>query len=205
MLAATVKHHLVNVSQDLADTATVLSNCLYVDDLITGADTVERATSLYEAAQRILSSMGMKWRKWSSNSDSLQQRFNEDGLWRPSCETVTPNSAVTRVLRLEQDRDRDELKYPLGTTLELLTINRNTKHFVLQASARIFDPFGLLSPETISAKMLFQELWTLGIDWDTQLPPGVSVRWNQWIEALPHLNSTSLCLRQECDQAAHLH
>lgn len=48
MLAATVEHHLANVSEDLADTATVLSDCLYVDDLITGADTVERATSFYE-------------------------------------------------------------------------------------------------------------------------------------------------------------
>lgn len=48
MLAATVEHHLANVSEDLADTATVLSDCLYVDDLITGADPVERATSLYE-------------------------------------------------------------------------------------------------------------------------------------------------------------
>lgn len=47
-MLATVEHHLANVSEDLADTATVLSDCLYVDDLITGADPVERATSLYE-------------------------------------------------------------------------------------------------------------------------------------------------------------
>lgn len=202
MLAATVKHHLANVSEDLSETAMVLNECLYVDDLIAGADTVERATSLYEEAQQILSSAGMKLRKWNSNSDSLQQRFEEDGLGNPSSESATSSSAVTRVLGLEWDRNRDELKYSMETTLELLTINRNTKRFVLQTSARIFDPLGLISPVTISAKMLFQELWTLGLDWDTQLPQDVSMRWNKWIEALPHLKDISIPRRYACGKEA---
>ncbi|XP_040066221.1 uncharacterized protein LOC120839888 [Ixodes scapularis] len=101
-------------------------------------------------------------------------------------------AGVTRVLGLEWNRERDELKYSLESTLELLIINRDTKRFVLQASARIVDPFGLLSPVTITAKILFQELWALGLDWDTPLPPSVSLRWSNWIKALHHLEDISI-------------
>lgn len=192
MLAATIKHHLTRVSEGLTDTAKVLEECLYVDDLITGADTEERAASLYKEARLILDSAGMKLRKWSTNSDLLLQQFNRDGLGNPSRETSTTTTAVTRVLGLEWDRESDELKYSLGAVLELLTTNRNTKRFVLQASARIFDPLGLLGPVTITVKMLLQELWTLGLDWDSPLPPDVSVRWDRWIDALPHLREISI-------------
>lgn len=192
MLAATIKHHLSNVSEDLSETARVLDDCLYVDDLIAGTATLETATNFYIETQQILSSAGMKMRKWSSNSELLQQRFDEDGVGNLSCDTSTPRSGVTRVLGLKWNREKDELKYSLESTLELLTINRDTKRFVLQASARIFDPLGLLSPVTITAKMLFQELWALGLDWDTPLPPSVSLRWSDWIKALHHLEDISI-------------
>lgn len=185
MLAATIKHHLGSVSEDLTDTVKVLKKCLYVYDLIAGADTEERAASLYKEARQILDSAGMKLRKWSTNSCLLLQRFNRNGLGNPSRETSTTTTAVTRGLGLEWDRESDELKNSLGAVLELFTTNRNTKRFVLQASARIFGPLGLLGPVTITVKMLLQDLWILGLDWDTPLPPGISVRWDKWIDALP--------------------
>lgn len=198
MLAATVKHHLSTVAGDLCDTVEVLDSCLYVDDLIAGADSPERATRFYQEARHILSSAGMKLRKWNSNSDLLQQRFNRDGVGNQASETKASESQVTRVLGLEWHRDKDALKYCLGTTLELLTLNRNTKRFILQATARIFDPLGLLGPVTITAKMLFQELWTLGLDWDAPLPQDISEKWLRWVEALQHLETISIPRRYVC-------
>ncbi|XP_077553403.1 uncharacterized protein LOC144168258 [Haemaphysalis longicornis] len=198
MLAATIKHHLSTVAGDLCDTVRVLEGCLYVDDLITGADTLERVTKFYQEAQHILSSAGMKLRKWSSNSEIMQQKFHRDGVGNPSSETEASASPVTRVLGLEWNRSNDALKFCLGTTLELLTINRNTKRFILQVSARIFDPFGLLGPVTIIVKMLFQKLWTLGLDWDAPLPRDLSDSWSQWVEALHHLEEISIPRRYVC-------
>lgn len=198
MLAATIKHHLSTVAGDLCDTVRVLEGCLYVDDLITGADTLERATKFYQEAQHILSSAGMKLRKWSSNSEIMQQKFHRDGVGNPSSDTEASASPVTRVLGLEWNRSNDALKFCLGTTLELLTINRNTKRFILQVSARIFDPLGLLGPVTIIVKMLFQKLWTLGLDWDAPLPRDLSDSWSQWVEALHHLEEISIPRRYVC-------
>lgn len=158
ILAATIRHHLAGVGAALSDPAKVLEKCLYVDDLIKGVDSVQEATTFYEKAWKIMSSAGMKLRKWSSNSDTLQQRFTSDGVEDPCSASEAATSEVTPVLRLERNRESDDLQYPLRTLLELVTVNRNTKRSVLQASARIFDPLGLLGPVTITAKMLFQEL-----------------------------------------------
>jgi hypothetical protein len=41
-----------------------------------------------------------------------------------------------------------------------------TKRNMLSDASKIFDPMGLLSPYTIRSKMLFQQLWNRGLQWD---------------------------------------
>ena len=53
----------------------------------------------------------------------------------------------------------------------------STKREVLRETARVFDPLGLLQPVTIAAKILIQELWKEGIDWDEPLPPSLDQKW----------------------------
>ena len=57
-----------------------------------------------------------------------------------------------------------------------------TKRVVLSLTARLFDPLGLLSPFSIVAKMLFQEVWRLGLDWDEDLPPELKLKFVAWVE-----------------------
>jgi len=45
-----------------------------------------------------------------------------------------------------------------------------TKREVLQQSSKIFDPQGYLSPVTIQAKLLLQQLWQANVQWDEPLP-----------------------------------
>ncbi|KAM8701434.1 hypothetical protein ACLKA7_017693, partial [Drosophila subpalustris] len=45
--------------------------------------------------------------------------------------------------------------------------------------ARIFDPLGLIAPVVVQFKILFQDLWLLDLDWDTQLPPKLADWWHK--------------------------
>ena len=45
-----------------------------------------------------------------------------------------------------------------------------TKSNFLKKIATLFDPLGLLAPYTVRAKMLLQEMWTAGLEWDDELP-----------------------------------
>ncbi|GFR32158.1 integrase catalytic domain-containing protein [Trichonephila clavata] len=55
-----------------------------------------------------------------------------------------------------------------------------SKRFILSVVGRIFDPIGILGPFVIKLKCLLQDLWTLGVDWDYELPPKLRHKWQQW-------------------------
>ena len=48
---------------------------------------------------------------------------------------------------------------------------------MLSHIAQLFDPLGLVSPVTIRAKMLLQELWLQKLSWDEPLSPQLTERW----------------------------
>ncbi|XP_039302131.1 uncharacterized protein LOC113005359 [Solenopsis invicta] len=52
-----------------------------------------------------------------------------------------------------------------------------TKRAMLSYIARIFDPLGLSTPVTISAKILLQRLWQLRVDWDDEVPTDIAKQW----------------------------
>ena len=45
-----------------------------------------------------------------------------------------------------------------------------TKRIFLKKISTLFDPLGLLAPFTIRSKILMQETWNAGIDWDEKVP-----------------------------------
>ena len=67
-----------------------------------------------------------------------------------------------------------------------------TKRTVLSLIARVFDPCGFISPFTIYAKLLFQDIWKVGVSWDDRLPPDLEIRFSQWIESCKYLSSVKI-------------
>ena len=49
---------------------------------------------------------------------------------------------------------------------------------MLQISSKTYDPLGLLSPVTIRAKLLIQELWQQKLEWDELLPLTLKTKWH---------------------------
>lgn len=53
-----------------------------------------------------------------------------------------------------------------------------------QATAQTFDPVGFLSPFTIQAKCLFQQMWEHDLEWDNELPNDLLSLWQEWCTEL---------------------
>ncbi|XP_071043089.1 uncharacterized protein [Parasteatoda tepidariorum] len=84
---------------------------------------------------------------------------------------------VNQLVRLRVEHDRDLFKEPV------------TKRLLLKTISKIFDPLGIFLPSTVIGKILFQEKWLCGIEWDELLPPSIASRFSKWIIDLPHLNN----------------
>ena len=64
--------------------------------------------------------------------------------------------------------------------------------------ATVFDPLGLVSPFVIKTKVLLQETWSRGYDWDDDICDEVAVRIGGWHERLRSLTNVLVprCLRE---------
>lgn len=54
-----------------------------------------------------------------------------------------------------------------------------TKREIVKWISSIFDPLGLTSPVTISAKLFLQQLWQKQFDWDTELNKELCKAWEE--------------------------
>ena len=75
--------------------------------------------------------------------------------------------------------------------------HNRTKRSFLKKIATLFDPLGLLSPYTVRAKFLLQEMWASGVDWDEPISTILSLRASQWFDELAVLPFLHIprCLR----------
>ena len=59
-----------------------------------------------------------------------------------------------------------------------------TKRNVLSLLASLFDPLGLISPVTVSMKILFQAICSTKFDWDETLTVEINGKWEKWVKDL---------------------
>ena len=58
-----------------------------------------------------------------------------------------------------------------------------TKRNVLRKVATVFDPFGFVGPFVIKAKILIQQLWSRGYDWDDVIHDEIASRYQKLVWA----------------------
>ncbi|GFV07384.1 uncharacterized protein TNCV_1765451 [Trichonephila clavipes] len=167
LLSATIKHHIENYREQYPAATEMLDTCLYVDDVISGADDISQALKVSKDAETIMKNVSMKLRKWNSNDQTLMITWEEEGL------ETHPRHPDDRLLQLDTSK-------PI------------TKRIVLQSAGKIYDPVGFLSPYTIRIKYLLQELWLRKLSWDDELPPDIHAAWSQWWLELPFLSELKI-------------
>ncbi|GFW92832.1 integrase catalytic domain-containing protein [Trichonephila clavipes] len=75
LLSATIKHHIENYREQYPAATEMLDTCLYVDDVISGADDISQALKVSKDAETIMKNASMKLRKWNSNDQTLMRTW----------------------------------------------------------------------------------------------------------------------------------
>ncbi|GBM38006.1 hypothetical protein AVEN_141994-1 [Araneus ventricosus] len=80
LLSASIKTHLKKFHDEFPTTKECLNQCLYVDDFISGADSLQDALEISTQAVSIMNQASVLLRKWTTNSDELRQLWKCKGL-----------------------------------------------------------------------------------------------------------------------------
>lgn len=149
----------------------LLKEDFYVDDVLSGFDTVNEAIDASKQLMEILKRGGFRLQKWSSNSaEFLKSIEPEDRSKRLQLDF----GGIIKALGILWDLKTDVFKYNLN--LPFIT-NPITKRSILSDIQKLFDPLGWIAPCIIRAKILIQKLWLEKIDWDDEVKTNLAEEW----------------------------
>ena len=131
----------------------------YVDNVITGANNMEKALQLYSKAKKLFLDISMNLRDWNSNSPELKRKI--DRMKDPMEKTIT------KVLGLQWDTITNQLI--VNTKIFNNSMTATTKRQVLTTIASLFDPLRYLTPAIVKMRLFLQNLWIQGKGWGDHL------------------------------------
>ncbi|XP_045495566.1 uncharacterized protein LOC123694234 isoform X2 [Colias croceus] len=166
----------------------IIKEDFFVDDLISGRDTVDEAVDSANKITQILNNGGFLIKKWSSNSESFLQQLKPLQI-NSETNIDIKNEGIIKTLGLTWNRIHDELRYQLKfkTTPEKLT-----KRIILAEAQKLFDPLGFLAPTIIPAKIIIQKLWVQGAAWDEETSPEIKKEWLILRKGLEKVNEVKI-------------
>lgn len=165
-------------SQHFPIGAAALRKDFYVDDLLSGADSVPEAIECQQQVVKILQRGGFQIRKWSSNHQEVTENIDQNA--RDICNPLDPTLKALGILWTPQ-LDVLSIKVSLADT------QVTSKRILLSEVSKLFDPLGWIAPVIIPVKILLQTLWLAGLTWDEPLPPAILTEWNEFRHHLPKI------------------
>lgn len=199
LLGGTLKQHLDSLKAKYPEEVEEILKILYVDDVISGTDTVDQGCSLKEVAVSVFGEAEFKLHTWHSNVEKLETEAvlrDEGQTYAKEQLGVKPNEA--KLLNKSEDTLPVSFKGDSAGT---------TKREVLKSLASVFDPLGVASPIVLVGKRIYREACDQRLPWDALLPEKLDKQWGNFRKSLPDEVKVprSLAPAKEPVQAIDLH
>jgi len=154
----------------------------YMDDIVSGASTLEETRQLRDQLTQLCMAGGFPLRKWAANHAALLSDIPLEHRAGHTAENflMTEGQAV---LDLRWDSERDQLALSVRSPSPAPI----TKRSLLSRAAQLFDPLGWITPVVARAKLLIQAGWLQRLDWDAPLAEEEAVLWTRLESELPYL------------------
>lgn len=171
-------------AEEYPTAAAIIGSCFYVDDVLTGADSVEEASHIREELNQLLLRACMTLRKWRSNSKELLHSIPEELREQEPVHLISMPGDCQKALGVHWNTELDTMYVATPT---LTPITGPTKRQIASGVAKTFDLLGWFAPAVIVLKILLQKLWKLGMAWDDPVPDDIANAWRSWQDELPYI------------------
>lgn len=165
--------------QEFPRGANEIRSSFYVDDLLTGTNTVKDAKKLVSQVKHTLAYGKFELAKWCSNNETINN-FTQGA----ATEVEIKDPEMKGVLGLMWSAYSDQL------TFKLRTEHNNglwTKRTILSEIGKLYDPNGFIAPIVITAKILIQDIWKEKTGWDDPIPVPIERKWLTFREEIHNI------------------
>ncbi|XP_015122249.1 uncharacterized protein LOC107044744 [Diachasma alloeum] len=171
-------------AQNFPRASKLLLRDFYVDDFISGADSLDELITIRDDMIALLSRGGFVIRQWSSNHRSALDKIDKSFF---DLDCLIKDDPVQKTLGIIWDAQGDLLQYTLTQVDPNVVATK-----LLSEVSKIFDLLGLLGPVTLFAKVLIQDCWKAKITWDEPLPQDIHTKWTSLVLQLPKIREVSV-------------
>ena len=163
----------------------VVDKSFYVDDCLTGSDSVEEGIELQHQLQELFSEADFLLRKWNSSNPSILQAIPPELRDTHTSLTISNSEEVyTKTLGVQWHSVLDHFRLSVANRSPIEDL---TKCALVSDIAKTYDVLGWYAPTRIKVKILLQRVWESKIDWDDPVPQPIAEEWLLWRSQLKSL------------------
>ena len=171
-----VKRNALDHALEFPKAADVVENAFYVDDCLTGANSIEEATDLHHQLLHLFAKGGFLLRKWSSSDPTVLHQISPELRDTQSTHHIPDPDEYTKTLGIEWNACLDHFRLTVAILQETGNITRRA---LVSDIAKTFVILGWFSPTIINV------LWETRIGWDDLPSPAIYQSWLRWRSELP--------------------
>ena len=182
----TVKQNSIDFAHKYPLATKVVDESFYVDDCLTGANSVEEGIKLRGQLQNLFAEADLLLRKWNSSNPGILQAIPPELRDTQTSLTISDIEEVyTKTLGIEWHSVLDHFRLSVANHSPLAAL---TKRTLVSDIAKTYDVLGWFAPAIVKVKILLQRIWESKIDWDDDVPPMIAEQWLLWRSQLNSLS-----------------
>ena len=170
--------------------ARIVNESFYVDDCLTGADSIEQGIEVYTQLQGLFAKAEFLLRKWNSSSPAILESIPADLRDAKTSLTIADTDEVyTKTLGIEWHSVMDHFRLDVNQHRPVASL---TKRALVSDIAKTYDVLGWFAPVIIKMKILLQRLWESKVEWDEPVPKPIEEVWMRWRSQLKLLSQVHI-------------
>ena len=177
-----------DAAQTYPDASNIILSNSYMDDIPASVISEDKGMNVMSEIEAVLDKRGFKMKNWTFSGQKSQKEKSVDQVAVQALLRKDIENELGKVLGMEWETEEDVIQFRLCS---LNNEVETTKRSCLSTICRFYDPVGLLTPVTVSAKIILRKIWAFlpKVGWDDPLPTELQKEWSSFRESLLHVRS----------------
>ena len=177
-----------DAADEYPDASKIILSNSYMDDIPASMDSEERGMKVMSEIEAVLEKRGFKMKNWTFSGQKSKREKSVDQAAVQTLLRKDIENELGKVLGMEWETEEDVIQFRLYS---LENEEETTKRSCLSTICKFYDPVGLLTPITVTAKIIIRKIWAFlpKVGWDDPLPTELQKEWSSFRESLLHVRS----------------